>query len=46
MPNNTRCPKGGKHEYEEVSPCTDFEGETYVCWKCGRCYRLYYEDMK
>lgn len=39
------CPKGGTHEYKEVSSPTDMEGETYECQKCGDRYRLYYEDM-
>lgn len=35
-----------KHDYQEVSSTTDFDGETYKCSGCGHRYRLYYEDMK
>lgn len=45
MATEEQCPKGGTHDYEEVSSSSDMEGETYECSKCGDRYRLYYEDM-
>lgn len=37
----------GKHDYHETEASKrSFEGETYVCRKCGDSYYLDYEDMK